>query len=266
MALVQIGAARYRCPEGWADIPLDRAIRLHEACAALPERIRAVYAPVFDEKAEPVALPEEDLAAFAAFQREVVEILCGIPANQLAGADTGEVAAVYRMLELFAVSMMYGTLGFEPSGAAYFDWQGERYYYPASGTDMAGNPVYMQGLSALQLAQVSDLAAVGGKMEAGEYAYAATMVAVVCLKEGEVYTEELARRRTPLFATLPMSVVLEVFFCLRQLTAISLMNTRIATAEAERKRSAIQRRRGLRSHGRNGCCWSPNGSRCRRGR
>lgn len=256
MAIIQIGTNSYECPEGWENIPLDRGIRLHKACAALPDRIRAVYAPVFNEKAEPVTLKDEELTLLADFQREVVGILCDIPTDILSVANSGDIAEVYNtMLATYAMSMMYQTLGFEPKGVAYFDWQGERYYFPDSGKDIVGNPAYMQGLSALRLAQLSDLAAAGDKMAGGEYGYAATMVAIACLREGEQYSEAIARERTPIFASVPMSVVLEVFFCLQQLTIISQMNTRIAMAEAERKETSA-RERASRSHGPNGSYWS----------
>lgn len=76
-----------------------------------------------------------------------------------------------------------------------------------------------------------------------------------CLREGEQYSEAIARERTPIFASVPMSVVLEFFFCLQQLTTISQMNTRIAMAEAERKETSA-RERASRSHGPNGSYWS----------
>lgn len=266
MALIQIEEDRYGCPEEWVDISLDRAIRLHEVCAEAPKRIRERYGRLFDETAPEVVLSDEELRLFADFQRRVVEVLCAIPAERMDKADPHEIAEIYYgALEPFVVSMMYQPIGFEPSGEAYFDWQGERYYYPASGKDMTGKPAYMEGLSALQLAQITDLAAAGERMAAGEYRYAATMVAIVCLRKGESYSEELVKERTPLFATVPMSVVLEVFFCLQQLTAISQMNIRIAMAKRG-GRTLKARRRVSCFLGRSVFCWLRNVCRSRRRR
>jgi len=223
MLRVEINKEQYQVCNGWEDLNLSKMIELNTLATSYPEWLRDVHSETETE------LTGEQALEFDIFIKKAFGLLSDIPLEILYQTKSIELMALYNTV-LF--KFVYGCLyhpDFNPAGLVKFEHKGETYYLPTSDTDVVGNLMPCVNISALELCESTDLQNAGNEMSEGKFAFAANVIAILCRKKNEPYDEKVCKDRAAEFMDLPMPIVLEVFFCLGQLTAISTQRTQIST-------------------------------------
>lgn len=204
----------YTVPTAWDEIGLDVAIELQKLVREAPCRVREYFASQCEPSAHEPTIDAGHDAQLLDLLVNIVALMSDVPREELRQTDPYQIAdLVTRYLSPFAVSVIFEPV-FVPSGMERFEWNGELLTLPRSEMDIEQAVMPFADVTAEQLCQATDLHV------AGSLRYAAMIVAVLCRQADEPFSMSRARRRAAGMQKLPMSIVLEVFFCLHRLIAI----------------------------------------------
>lgn len=228
-----INGIGYACPENWGEITIGKASQLQALTASQPEAV-SKYLMSLAEGAG-MTLTEAEAADYDTYRRNVLGLLADVPDEILEHTIEADVVDVFDgCLVLFAVSMAYTPI-YEPKGMDSFLWIGETLHFPTSGEDVLGLSTPLEAISAREFCEASDVVA------ASDMRLAPLLVAILCRPQGEPYIEAQVKRRAKTMADLPMSIYLELFFCLLQLIATSERNIPNVMPKRTPKRVQIQK-------------------------
>lgn len=210
-------------PVVWHEVTLRKAMALEALTDTLSDSLRDYFAVMFEPSACHDELSECQRQQLTHFYARVLALMGDMPLELCEHTDPDEVATfVERYLAHFIVSMIFEPL-FEPQYPESFIWDGQELFVPQSGEDIAGVEMPLSGLSAEEFCGASDL------YVADKVRFASLIVASLCRGRGESYSVQHSRKRAAGMAELPMSIVLEVFFCLERLIHTSHVNSRSYT-------------------------------------
>ncbi len=234
MLRIEINKEHYDIWNTWSDPTLSKIIELGTLVNSCPAWLKDLHCEKETE------LTELQATEFDVFVKKVIGIMSNIPINIVYQTSPIELMALYNSV-LF--KFVYGCMfypDFKPAGITKFEHKGETYYLPSCDKDVVGEPMPCVNISALELCESTDLQNAGREMESGNYTFAANIISILCRKKNEPYDENVCKDRANVFLSLPMGIVLEVFFCLDQLMVISNQSTQISTLRERLKKKAIQ--------------------------
>ena len=178
----------------------------------------------------------DDRESIAPVAAEIFGLLCNIAPEVLERIEPVQLEVVTDIILERVIKPVVALENIELEHNKTFTFNGETYNYPTIEYDLAGEPMPLSDTIALQGAQVTD-AMIAQK---DTYQYAALIVAILCLKEGEQYDLKVAKQRAVEFEQLPAQVFVEVFFCLLQLTATFGQLTQIYTLTGQLAERAVR--------------------------
>ena len=208
MINIFINNVGYACPTSWDDITLAQAARLELLSEQLSGAAKDALAEVYEPSAMREIADPEVQAELETFGTKIFGLLCGVSDQTVRATEPGHIQElVGRHLLRFAVGMIFEP-DYAPRQITSFAWNGETLRLPRTDIDLAGITMPMADASAVELCGATDL------YNTGRGSQAAMIVAMLCRPEGEPYDERKAKERARTMADLPMSIALEVFFCL----------------------------------------------------
>ena len=204
----------YSCPTSWDDITLQQAVALDEFTENLSKEVKDRLAAKYEPSAERDIPDTDSQTMLQIFEQKLFALLCKIPENVVQQTDPKQINRIVdQYLIHFATGMIFEP-DYEPRHIQSFEWEGERLFLPKSDTDLQNIEMPLAQVSAIELCEATDL------YNADRILQAAMIIAILCRPEGEQYDENKAKLRAKTMGTLPMSIALEVFFCLSQRTNI----------------------------------------------
>jgi hypothetical protein len=215
MIEIPIGSDHYQVPTTWSDITAYKATKLHKLCQTMPESLKAKYELIFKEKGEEKEVLEwyndledkEALEVIPAFQLKVIQFLLDLDKDLTLDSIN---SLYYNMIEPFVVDILYNGCLYRPVKISHFTFNGNEYELP-SDKKIGDVIVPMYDLKLIQFTESSDFLGLIGKEG---YKFAPFILATLCLKKGEKWSEDLVLSRAKEFEELPMSTVWDVFFYL----------------------------------------------------
>ncbi|MBQ4278572.1 MAG: hypothetical protein IJC16_01280 [Rikenellaceae bacterium] len=212
MINILINNIGYTCPTSWDDITLAQAVRLESLSEQLSGAAKDALAEVYEPSAMRETADPGVQAELETFGEKIFGLLCGVPDQTVLATEPEHIRElVGRYLLRFAAGMIFEP-DYVPRRITSFAWNGETLHLPRTDIDLAGMTMPMADASAAELCGATDL------YNAGRGAQAAMIVAMLCRPEGEPYDERRAKERARTMTGLPMSIAMEVFFCLPQRT------------------------------------------------
>lgn len=187
-------------PTHWEELSLARCAWLYGRVNELPAEIKAYYLAFASGER---SVRPDDMEQVAAFAAEALEKLAGMPEGTLLRSE--EILPLSEVILPRFVCGVAGHLDYQSVGVKSFRRRSRRYYYPLSGTDVAGKSTPLSGLCAAELCQVSDIV-MSGNLELAPLA-----LALCCRRRGEAYNEVRAQRRSAVWGDLPATVYWELW-------------------------------------------------------
>lgn len=209
-----INNKHYTCPTTWNEVTLAQATELWRAAESVSPMVKDYFASYFEPSANEPSFCVADSTELLAFMVDAMAILCRIPIDELHKTEPSQIE-IFTLTNLtqFIVSSIFEPV-YTPMNIENFEWRGETLLLPQSGIDIEGDMMALEGISAQQLCLASDLHI------AGSIRYAPLIVALLCRPADEKFSTRKATQRAQTMKELPMSIVLEVFFCFRRLISI----------------------------------------------
>lgn len=209
-----INSLKYSLPVMWDEISLDEAMSLETLTDKLPDSLKEYFAVMYEPSAAHGELFDSECGVLADFYARVLSLLSKMPLELAMQTEPQQVAQVVeKYLSHFIVSVIFEPV-FEPQGIESFMWQGEELLLPRTRIGLNGQQIEGYSISAEEFCVVSDL------YTQSKVRYAAMIVATLCRPRGEAYDVQMVIRRARTMSKLPMSIVLEVFFCSYELTSL----------------------------------------------
>lgn len=149
MLTIKVNNETYRAPSAWEEITLAQAAKAEPVVRALTPEERELY----------TAGKVTGATANREFEEGLIKALTGMGDEEVAQIGGNDrrmlVAACACVVQVCAGG--YADIG----DIAGFNFRGNRYAYPTSGLDVAGNTTPLSGVTALRLCMVMDIAALG---------------------------------------------------------------------------------------------------------
>lgn len=130
--------------------------------------------------------------------KEIFQYVANISDEDIELVDLNQALTVIEAMNIFREE-------YKPKGVDYFDFEGERYFFPR---DNMLNNTFGDYIEATQLDMNVE------QLTNGNYDVLPQQMAILCRKLGEVYDDELIKEKTERFKTLKMDIVLEFAFFL----------------------------------------------------
>lgn len=211
---IVINNLEYSLPVTWDEISLNEAMSLEVLTDKLPDSLKEYFAVMYEPSAAHDELSDSECGVLADFYARVLSLLSKIPLELALQTQPQQVAHVAeKYLSHFIVSVIFEPV-FDPRGIESFMWQGEELLLPRTRIGWNGQQIEGYNISAEEFCVVSDL------YTQSKVRYAAMIVATLCRPRGEVYDVQRVIKRARTMSLLPMSIVLEVFFCSCELTSL----------------------------------------------
>lgn len=211
---IVINNCAYSCPISWDEVELRQAIELQAVAQNAPNQVKEYFASQFEPSAHEPSICTVNSTQLLDLLIDVASILCCIDKTELRMTDPQQIESfANQYLAPFIVSVIFDPV-YTPRHIVEFEWNGEVLRLPTTTEDSEGVNIQCEEISAEQLCQATDLHI------AGSLRYAATIVALLCKPEGEIFCMKRALERAKTMNRLPMSIVFEVFFCFRKLMNI----------------------------------------------
>lgn len=235
MVNFKINNETYQFPSTWVDITVKTATQLHHICDSMPPKLKDKYDIIMngaDEKElkkdidKWIESVEDNLQIkdFPIFYGKVIEALSNVPQNLIDMTTISSRLHIYSLyLEKFVMGLMYNGAGYQSVGISSFEFNDNTYQLPTN-KRMNDLIIPMEALSTVQFCEASDFMALINSQDKG-FKFAAYIVAILCLKKGEIYNEDIIVDRSKEFNDLPMDIVWEVFFCLDTFLYMSLRDS-----------------------------------------
>lgn len=222
MLRIEVNKETYNVCQSWNDLTLNKMAELCSFITSSPEWISD-----FHTKPEDVTLDPDQSLVYEIFIKKVTGILSDIPLNIIYAIDKSELESIYLLcLKRFVLGCL-NYPDYDVKGIDKFSFHGINFYLPTCDKDIAGNLMPCVNTSALELCESTDLKNASDQMNGGNFYFASNVISILCRPRNEKYNENICKERAKLFADLTMDIVLEVFFCLEQLTTISSQNIQI---------------------------------------
>lgn len=216
----------------WGDITLEKYIELVRI--PIPEKLKAYYIAIgrLDDSPEAAKAYEDAFNAithadwikgFPTFYGQVIECLSDVPVENIHHETRTEIYdKFFRHFVMTAcydipVHQVEGKIReYEGEDITTFELDGETYNFPKS-LRVMGELVPMYDEPAASFCESADIElSMKGLADEGVEKFA-TIMAIYCRKDGEVYDESVAVARAELFLKTPMNVVWSLFFCIERL-------------------------------------------------
>ena len=212
MVRFKVKDQEFSIPETWEEITISDFVRFTETADKEESKLKEILEVDSLEKVS-------DVEIFSVYPEYFINLLAslgGVSEELLKKCNGGDVFAVYSVLS--------ETLANLPSDEKkdHFIHAGQKYYFPKPETDidgteaLAGKETYGAMIYAFQ--QEANLRSIKN----GRYQALPRQMAILCRKEGEEFSTDLARERTKIFQKLPMSICWQfVFFSIGQSSSFS---------------------------------------------
>lgn len=230
MILVNIGEKEYRIKNEWQDYTLRDAIDVYKAISNAPKTMQELYKATTQEELDEIEITSEEMArAFPKWYGEMITLCSDIPEDVMKKVYTPDRTIIFKSyLDAIVKGLVHYPEDIEM--ITEFEWEGVVYKLPESRT-ILGEEQLGDNTIALQWTEVSDLEYFTQGLEGGKYEFAANIISILCLPEGEEYDEDVSLKRSEMFMDLPMNIVHGVFFS--TLDYINKCNQRMIRSLAE---------------------------------
>lgn len=222
MLKVEINNEVYNVCEKWEDLTLTGMSELGSLVTSSPE-----WVPKFHNSN--IEVENEEYLLFITFTRKAAVILSDIPIEVVYNIKRSDIQSLYMTYFTRFIDGCVNSPDYKVKGIEKFSFKGNDYYLPLCDKDVSGNLMPCVNITALELSESTDLRNASNQMSGGNFIFASNVISILCRPKGEKYDENICKQRAKTFVDLPMNIVLEVFFCLEQLTVISQQNTQIST-------------------------------------
>lgn len=212
---------QYEIINDWSAMTLGQAIEIYEVCEKAPAKLKKflnLVAHGKTEEAEAMEFSErEETNTFPKFYGEVLAVLSNIPKKEINKMMYQQRTHIFNTyLFKFVIGLLEYPIDFIPQNLDKFEFNGEEYFLPAS-KDVLGTERPMGFISTIQFCEAADLDEYMRKLDKKQFGVFANIVAILCVKAGEEYDEDIMLKRAKEFEGLTMDIVWEVFFYLDQL-------------------------------------------------
>lgn len=207
----------------WEEINLLEAINVLKISLTLPESLRAIYAEKLSEEPDEDKVEkllssiteEETFKTIPVVYGNLIKALSDISPKTLNQIPSESRRALYaQYIQPIVLGLLFAPT-YEYKSPRFFEFEGVKYFLP-NVLKIEDLEVPGIDLTAIEFTEAADLQIAASQMEAGRLENASKIVAILCRPEGEEYDEKVMLQRALSFQKLPMSVVWEVFFCLRE--------------------------------------------------
>jgi len=224
MVSITIATKSYEIPGTWSDMTAREGTTLHDLCMKeMPKELKDKYDIIMKsgkDDAEDNLVewmdtldPECEIKSFPVFYGKIIQHMAKVPQKIMDYTSIGSRYSVYtRYLEKFVFGLMHNGATYEAVKISSFVHNKHTYPLPKD-KRMGDLIVPMHDLTTVQFCESSDLMGYINKQENG-FKYATFIVAILCLREHEKYSDELVIQRAKEFEDLPIDIIWEVFFCL----------------------------------------------------
>ena len=175
----------YRLRTHLTDISLKDYIEVEEFIKSAPQWIKNLIQGIEDEM---------NVEEFFTFERDVVLKLSDIPDELLNRCDLGSIHLCFEASKEIILSCLQGI---HSKPIDLFTW-GEVFKAPVTDTDIAGNTMYCSEITALQMAEASDIHIQSG------YRFANNIISILFCDK---YNEKECKKRAEGLKDLPMNIV-----------------------------------------------------------
>jgi hypothetical protein len=216
----------HRAVTEWSELSLRLAIELTSVLYEFPDDLKKYYLAMVRKEGETVEqtqirvdalhgkfTTDQILKEFPTHYGVVMGLLTDLTTEDIESILPVD-RSVFFNTYLFNIcfGLFTGISDYEPTGLEYFEFEGVRYYLPKTKT-VFNQAQPMAEEIALTFTEAADLLINSSEMNEGKWSRAANIVSILCRPEGEQYNANLSLERAEKFIDLPMSVILEVFFC-----------------------------------------------------
>lgn len=200
----------------WGDITIIKAAELYSICKQMPKKLDEMYRLIKQEEPNLDQWQEEltkrDYREFTRYYRDVFLCLSNADKDMLKGVNPKSLEDIYyNFLHGMVFTLLNNGAGYDAKDIEYFDFDAYRYYLPES-TEAFGNIFPLEQIKTIQFTESNDLLKMVVDNNNG-YDYVSTIIAVLCLREGEKYNKSIITERADIFNYLTMDIVYDVFFC-----------------------------------------------------
>ncbi len=200
MFKIVVAGKHYSVPSSWNDITLEQCAWLSQQLNKQPDDIIEHYKSYMEEKLKPAKSP----IVLNSFASDCISYLLKIPQKLQKKIRPADLSTLGKaMLPRFILGVI-GYLDYKHQGIKHFSQKWQKYYFPKAGTDIAGEPTPLSGLTAMEACQLTDI------VMSDNIEFAPLAIAIACKRKGDKYNEEQIKSLANKFKQLPASIYWEL--------------------------------------------------------
>jgi len=221
MIKIKVQDKEYDLINDWSELTIQKFLEVQRICDKAPEKLKKLIGHVyFGEKDEIEKMNfsnREQLKTFPKFYGDILLEMSDVPKEVVKTMDfESRVIHFNNHLIKFVIGCLFAPVDIPEISNDSFKFEGETFILPKS-RNVLGNERPMGYISTIQFTESADLDIYMRDLDDKNYGVLANIIAILCLKEGEEYDEDVCLKRAEKFRNLTMDIAWDVFFYLDEL-------------------------------------------------